>query len=787
MGLFGLILVLCGLIGVSLAEECHRSGDCHITTCTHGGELKCNNRTCVCVPHPCASHPCQNHGVCEEQHGIYLCKCPHGFSGTNCEATNICAQQPHVCNDHGSCQPTDQSPFYKCGCLAGYSGSNCSIQSLSTPHTTHLPTTTRAHASHATTAVPHPCASHPCKNHGNCEEQHGKYLCKCQGGFHGTNCEANPCDSSPCLNGGTCTASAQSPFYHCKCRPGYRQHNCSEHPCDHAYTCQHGGTCEPTLQYPFYHCNCSLGHTGQHCQDNACKAQPCHNGGTCHVTNKDPYYFCECAHGHSNRNCLYDPCHSRPCFNGATCTATTTSPFYQCQCAPGFHYEQCQFLIETPTSSTHAPQNTTTQKPTYITTLASTNGSMLVSTNGLTLMPTTFTTTDVPAHSTTLTLTNGPASSTTKSHISVNTTIGTNHCDSSPCLNGGTCTASAQLPFYHCICRPGYDHQNCSVHPCNRDHVCLHGGTCEPISQFPFYHCNCSHGHTGQHCEDRVKTTTSSNHAPSNTTTHQPTNITTLAPSSGPTLVSTNGPALVSTNGPTLMSTTFTTTDVPTHAPTNVPASSTTQSHVSVNKTMGNSKFCLACDDAVSPHTCDKITICGSHEICYVDSYVTSVGSIRFNLGCRDVQQCGVTDSGIGKRSKEELQLPLNVMASDEGNILCTQCCNGSLCNAGGCVSDAFAPISPDVRGPVCFNCEQQANIDDCYKIRICGRDEMCQIEANLTSAAGHQAFWRTRCVHEPTCRSAQVIQSQLMAHGKPCTMACCKEDLCNQSCPGSS
>ncbi|KAH3866437.1 hypothetical protein DPMN_029501 [Dreissena polymorpha] len=49
---------------------------------------------------------------------------------------------------------------------------------------------------------------------------------------------------------------------------------------------------------------------------------------------------------------------------------------------------------------------------------------MLVSTNGLTLMPTTFTTTDVPAHSTTLTLTNGPASSTTKSHISVNTTIG---------------------------------------------------------------------------------------------------------------------------------------------------------------------------------------------------------------------------------------------------------------------------------------------------------------------------------------------------------------------------
>ncbi|XP_052264328.1 uncharacterized protein LOC127867301 [Dreissena polymorpha] len=154
--------------------------------------------------------------------------------------------------------------------------------------------------------------------------------------------------------------------------------------------------------------------------------------------------------------------------------------------------------------------------------------------------------------------------------------------------------------------------------------------------------------------------------------TNGPTRVST----NGPTLVSTNGLALVSTNGLTLMSTTFTTTDVPTQsttlAPTNGPVTSTTQSHISVNKTMGNNKFCLACDDTVSPHTCDKITICGSHESCYVDSYVTSVGSLRFNLGCRDVQPCGVTASGIGKRSKWELELPLNIMASDEGTVICT-------------------------------------------------------------------------------------------------------------------
>ncbi|KAH3866447.1 hypothetical protein DPMN_029511 [Dreissena polymorpha] len=88
-------------------------------------------------------------------------------------------------------------------------------------------------------------------------------------------------------------------------------------------------------------------------------------------------------------------------------------------------------------------------------------------------------------------------------------------------------------------------------------------------------------------------------------------------------------------------------------------------------------------------------------------------------------------------------------MARDIGSVVCTQCCNGTLCNSGGCGFNAYPPIGPDVRGPVCFSCYQQATIDDCNTIRVCGRDEFCEVEAMLSPVNAHQVLWRTRCVHE--------------------------------------
>ena len=38
---------------------------------------------------PCASKPCQNEGVCVVNRQTYMCQCPSGFSGQNCETGRV--------------------------------------------------------------------------------------------------------------------------------------------------------------------------------------------------------------------------------------------------------------------------------------------------------------------------------------------------------------------------------------------------------------------------------------------------------------------------------------------------------------------------------------------------------------------------------------------------------------------------------------------------------------------------------------------------------------------------
>lgn len=43
------------------------------------------------------------------------------------------------------------------------------------------------------------------------------------------------------------------------------------------------------------------------------------------------------------------------------------------------------------------------------------------------------------------------------------TTVDTNVCQNSPCLNGGTCTTTGNGESYTCSCSTSYSGQNCQI------------------------------------------------------------------------------------------------------------------------------------------------------------------------------------------------------------------------------------------------------------------------------------------------------------------------------------
>ena len=89
---------------------------------------------------PCASNPCQNNGKCSNHGPNYYCDCPSGYGGNNCEICNVlfqiiflflkfinpvqiapCSLEP--CRNGGQCRNSGSK--YLCMCPRGYSGLNC--------------------------------------------------------------------------------------------------------------------------------------------------------------------------------------------------------------------------------------------------------------------------------------------------------------------------------------------------------------------------------------------------------------------------------------------------------------------------------------------------------------------------------------------------------------------------------------------------------------------------------------------------------------------------------------
>jgi hypothetical protein len=287
--------------------------------CQNGGQCQqtaTNTSACVCTAeytgaqcetilatHPCVTSPttCQNGGTCSINGPDFLCHCPTGWTGTNCQTqeTTPTTCDPNPCGAYGTCEqivlpaPTGLTIF--CRCQADWTGKFCDVSLSGTTATMTTATMTTATMTTATTTsgqISSGCASNPCLNGGQCFNTGNTFICLCRQQFSGPTCavqsvvttpfpttpsSTNACLPNPCNNGGSCYRYGNS--FVCVCTPQY-----TGQICDMVKT-----PTTPSVTTPS--------------STMTCANQPCLNGATCYNVGNSYFCYCGTLSNFSGKNC----------------------------------------------------------------------------------------------------------------------------------------------------------------------------------------------------------------------------------------------------------------------------------------------------------------------------------------------------------------------------------------------------------------------------------------------------------------------------------------------------
>ncbi|KAL4232581.1 type-B carboxylesterase lipase [Mactra antiquata] len=162
-------------------------------------------------------------------------------------------------------------------------------------------------------------------------------------------------------------------------------------------------------------------------------------------------------------------------------------------------------------------------------------------------------------------------------------------------------------------------------------------------------------------------------------------------------------------------------------------------------------------------------------------------------------KQSGVRETEIRQTGVRQTDVRHNdvrhsgVRQTGDDILVCSACCNETLCNGNLCVLDGATMPLRTSRGPICYSCRQQMDPSSCHEIKQCGLDQECLL-MRYESLMGNDLMYKTECISKQTCAERLTFYKTAIASaviGKRsvgqdhCALKCCDTDLCNSDCTG--